>query len=290
MHRKVPAGFGGRLRGKGPHPPLRARDLAAQPIRLQERDSRAVPAGLVPAAGEPARTACHRPPRTGPPGSPGTGPDGPGRPRSRNGPGGPGGRSGPGAVPLPGPGPAAGPSLAALVTITIPFETLQGRSGTPGDADGFGIVDPDGARDLAAAAARHPRTRWCVTALNPDGTAAAHGCVPGRHPPPGRANLTVTSSPALGPDPPPGTRPQDYPRRLGIDMAPVARGSCDHARAEAGYRPSRALRHLVRARSARCTAPGCGLRRPLRPGPYAPLGPGRHHLRMRSRSAMPPSP
>ena len=31
MHRKVPAGFGGRLRGKGPHP-HRERDLAAQPI------------------------------------------------------------------------------------------------------------------------------------------------------------------------------------------------------------------------------------------------------------------
>ncbi len=73
-----------------------------------------------------------------------------------------------------------------------------------------------------------------------------------------RANLTLTGGPALGPDPPPGTRPQDYLHRLGIDMAPVTRGHCDHARAEAGYRPSSKLRHLVRARSARCTAPGCG--------------------------------
>ena len=39
-------------------------------------------------------------------------------------------------------------------------------------------------RDLIAAAARHPRTRWCLTVLNPDGTAAAHGCAPGRHPAP----------------------------------------------------------------------------------------------------------
>jgi hypothetical protein len=170
------------------------------------------------------------------------------------GPGGPG----PGPGPAPRPGPAAGPSLAALVTITIPLTTYQGRSGTPGEADGFGLVDGDDARDLAAAAARHPRTRWCVTALNPDGTAAAHGCLPGRHPPPGRASPTVTGGPALGPDPPPGTRPQDYLHSLGTDLAPVTRGSCDHARAEAGYRPSRKLRHLVRARSARCTAPGCG--------------------------------
>ena len=32
MHPKVPAGFGGRLRGKGPQ----QRDLAAQPILLRE--------------------------------------------------------------------------------------------------------------------------------------------------------------------------------------------------------------------------------------------------------------
>ncbi len=140
----------------------------------------------------------------------------------------------------------------------MPLETLQGMSETPGEVGAFGLIDAPDARDLVAAAARHPRTRWCITALNPDGTAAAHGCASGRHPPPGRANLTVTSSPALGPDPPPGTRPQDYVRSLGIHMVPIARGHCDHAHAEAGYRPSRKLQHLVRARSAWCTAPGCG--------------------------------
>jgi hypothetical protein len=41
-------------------------------------------------------------------------------------------------------------------------------------------------------------------------------------------------------------------------MSAVARGTCDHSHAEAGYQPSRKLRHLVRARNARCTAPGCG--------------------------------
>jgi len=43
-------------------------------------------------------------------------------------------------------------------------------------------------------------------------------------------------------------------------MIPVTRGPCDHAHAEVGYHPSRALQHLIRARSATCTAPGC--RRP----------------------------
>jgi hypothetical protein len=58
-----------------------------------------------------------------------------------------GGPGGPGPGPAPRPGPAAGPSLAALVTITIPLATYQGLSETP------------------------------------DGTAAAHACLPGRYHP-----------------------------------------------------------------------------------------------------------
>ena len=177
---------------------------------LQERDSRdlAVPGqASVP----------DQPPPDGQPPT-GSGPDGPR-----------------GSGPTPGPGPAggsAGPSVAALVTITIPWATSQGRSELPGEADGFGVLDGDGARDLAAAAARHPRTRWCITALNPDGTAAAHACLPGRHPPPDLARLTAP-------------------------LLPVVRGPCDHAHAEVGYHPSRKLAHLIRARNGRCTAPGC---------------------------------
>ena len=116
------------------------------------------------------------------------------------------------------------------------------------------MTDTADAHDLAAAAGRDPRTRWCVTVLNPDGTAAAHGCVPGRHPPPGLHNLTITPGPA----PPPGTSPQDWISQLGIQLTPVSRGPCTHEHAEPGYRPSRKLRHLVRARNDECTAPGCG--------------------------------
>jgi hypothetical protein len=159
---------------------------------LQERDSRDTPAASVPGGvgipGQPP--ADSDPPADEPPGDdPGPDRNGP----SRKGPGGPG--------PAPHPGPGAGPSVAALVTITIPLDTLQGRSETPGEADGFGVLDGDDARDLAAAAARHPRTRWCVTALNPDGTAAAHGCLPGRHAPPDLAHLAAAcgSAPSTGP-------------------------------------------------------------------------------------------
>ena len=225
---------------------------------LQERDSRAAPEGPAASEGPGQDQAATDQPRldTAPPGPPRTGtgladPDGPdgsgSGPGGSSGPGsGPGGSSGPGSGPggsgpTPRPAPDAGPSLAALVTITIPLATYQGRSDTPGQADGYGILDGDDARDLAAAAARHPSTRWCLTALNPDGTAASHACLRGRHPPPG------IGSP-------------HYPLTLKTPLIPVARGPCDHARAETGYHPSRALQHLIRARSATCTAPGC--RRP----------------------------
>jgi hypothetical protein len=227
---------------------------------LQERDSRDLAADPPPAAGQepddspadpdPAPDGSLRGPEPGDsladpepdggsdgPGESG-GPSDPGRPG--NSPGGLGrGPGGPGPGVAPGPSPTSRPSLAALVTITIPLATWQGRSEAPGEAGGFGPLDADDARDLAAAAARHPRTRWCLTVVNPDGTAAAHGCLPGRHPPP-------------------GTGPPGWPAvLLQTPLIPVARGPCDHVRAEIGYHPSRKLAHLIRTRSATCTAPGC---------------------------------
>ena len=204
-----------------------------------------------PAAGSPGRT-----------GEPGAGPD------DGHGPDGNDGGPGPGGGPPPGParGPAGssttgrrpgsgpGPSLAALVSITIPWSTDTGRADGLANAGGLGVTDAADAHDLAAAAGRDPRTRWCVTVLNPAGTAAAHGCAPGRHPPPGPHNLTI----APGPAPPPGTSPHDWISQLGIQLTPVSRGTCTHEHAEPGYRPSRKLRHLVRARNDHCTAPGCG--------------------------------
>jgi hypothetical protein len=43
-------------------------------------------------------------------------------------------------------------------------------------------------------------------------------------------------------------------------LTPIIRGPCQHAQAEDRYRPSRKLAHLVKARNATCTAPGCGRR------------------------------
>ena len=216
---------------------------------LQERDSR-------PAEPVPDSTSLVGPDDTGEPGGPqdgghGRGPEGNGGgPDDGGGPGGPASSPGGNGYPRRR-SPDTGPSFAALVNITVPWSAVTGQSATPAEVAGFGLADAAEARDLVAAAARDPRTRWCVTALHPDGTAAAHGCAPGRRSPPGTGDPAATP----GPDPPPGTSPQDW---LRVRLTPIARGTCGHARAEPGYRPSRKLQHLVKVRNARCTAPGCG--------------------------------
>jgi hypothetical protein len=158
---------------------------------------------------------------------------GPSGPPDGNGDGGRGGSgvSGPGRDGGPGSGLAGrqdpGPSLAAQVTITVPAGTLLGWDELPGEVDGFGLLDAPATRDLVAAAARHPDTRWCVTALHPDGTAAAHGCAPGRHllpqgragpgPPEDQARDLRRTSPPGWPRSPeataitPAPRPATYP-------------------------------------------------------------------------------
>jgi Domain of unknown function (DUF222) len=133
----------------------------------------------------------------------------------------------------PAPAGSAGPDWPALAGPGWPGPAGPDwpAAAGPGEVGGFGLLDASDTADLVAAAARHPRTRWCLTLLYPDGTAAAHGCAPGSHPgPPSLSRFTLTT---------------------------VIRGPCDHAQAELGYVPSRRLRHLVAARSTRCTAPGC---------------------------------
>jgi hypothetical protein len=245
------------LRAAGMPGSLRELRIRAYLDLLQERDSRLT---ITP---EPSQD----------PGQ-GQGPaddDGPQDGPGGNGGNGPGPHDGPaGTGPDDGARPArqdTGPSLAALVNLTVPLAIALGLSGAPGEAGGFGLLDAGTARDLLAAAGRSPHTRWCVTILHPDGTAAAHGCATGRHPPPG-PEPPGSEAPATGPpgttsgspdqQPPPDTRALDYLRSLRVRLTPIARGTCDHRHAETGYQPSRKLQHLIRTRSTRCTAPGCG--------------------------------
>jgi hypothetical protein len=147
--------------------------------------------------------------------------------------------------------------LPALINITIPAGTLLGWSDTPADVGTWGLMDPGTARDLIEAASRHPRTRWCYTITGPEGPAIAHACARGTHP---------WTPPATGRDRPtregPGdsrlSRLAELLTRLNAAPEPIARGTCDHAHREDRYIPSRKLKHLIRARTARCCAPGCG--------------------------------
>jgi len=102
--------------------------------------------------------------------------------------------------PSPGGGPAqedVGPGgFAVRGTLTVPLADLTGAADRPGQLSGIGPVDPWLARDLATAAARNPRTSWCVTVTDGHGHAAFHGCArpepksrrpgPGDRPGPGR--------------------------------------------------------------------------------------------------------
>jgi hypothetical protein len=55
-----------------------------------------------------------------------------------------------------------------------------------------------------------------------------------------------------------GTGPRDDPGGQGLFVCLHVQIIEDETgQAEAGYRPSRALQHLIRARNRRCTAPGC---------------------------------
>jgi len=93
--------------------------------------------------------------------------------------------------------------------------TAAGLTDRPGELSGHGPVDPWLARDLAAAAARNPKTTWCVTVTDEHGHAIGHGCArpePKSHrkragpgPPPGGTGFSFT--PASRDGPPGGTAP-----------------------------------------------------------------------------------
>jgi hypothetical protein len=193
----------------------------------------------------------------------------------------------------PGPGgPLAGqvpPGFAGSVNLTIPLATMLGLANRPGQIGGIGPIDPDLARDLASAAARSPRSTWCVTVTDQDGRAIGHGCARPE-------STTATASrakrkkpgPTGGHDPPRGGGDTAAPgfaftaaHRHGppggygtwrlstgvpgqpdliVTIGPVAIDECDHRHQANGHHPGVLLRHLTQIRHATCTAPGC--RRP----------------------------
>jgi hypothetical protein len=172
------------------------------------------------------------------------------------------------------------------VNLTIPLHTLTGLPDRPGELDGIGPVDPWLARDLARAAAAHPKTTWCVTVTDTHGHPIGHGCA--RPEPASRKKKPARPGPRDGPGPPSGTTGTASPRfaftacdtpgppggygtwrlsagppgrpGLVISIGPVAIDTCDHRHEARGHDPGVLLRHLAQIRHATCTAPTC--RRP----------------------------
>ena len=178
-----------------------------------------------------------------------TEPEGCGRHRNRAGRGGRSGGRGRG-------GGGRGKRIAAQVNLTIPLTTLLGLGHGMGDAGVFGLLDPEAARKFAGSAAGHPETRWCLTVTDRDGRAVAHGCARGPHP---WIRLAARDGPGTD-DGPAGQVIAGFLATLGVQLDPIAVGRCDHVDAEAGYVPSRRLRHKVHARTPTCSYWGC--RRP----------------------------
>src|SRR5689334_19257274 len=187
---------------------------------------------------------------------------------------GPGGSDpgGPG-IPPPPAGPAHGAAgFAGRVTLTVPLATVTGLADRPGELAGIGPVDPWLARDLAAAAARNPKTTWCVTVTDQDGHAVGHGCArpePRNHrkragpgPP---AGTGFTFSPASRDGPPGGHgtwrlhTPGDGPDLI-ITLESLATDPCDHRHESSRHDPGVRLKHLIQVRHSTCTSPVC--RRP----------------------------
>jgi len=174
-------------------------------------------------------------------------------------------------------GPAPAPIRpAAKINLTIPLATLLGLAEHPGEAAGFGPIDAALARALAAQAASHPATTWCITVTGPDGHPLAHGCArkgrrkretgrrtrppaPGGQPsggggPPGGYRTWRLRSGRLGRVS--GTRQAGLPE-LTADLEPIPVSNCDHRHQASAHDPSPALRHLVEIRDGTCTWPPC---------------------------------
>jgi len=167
----------------------------------------------------------------------------------------------PGAIPA---------GFASRVTLTVPLVTLTRLAGRPGELSGLGPVDPWLARDLAGAAARNPKTTWCVTVTDQHGHAIGHGCArpePKSHRKragPGPPGFCFTPASRDGP---PGSGYGTWRLRtpgpgpgLIITLDPVATDPCDHRHQAKGHDPGARLRHLSQVRHATCTGPVC--RRP----------------------------
>jgi hypothetical protein len=230
-------------------------------------------------------------------GDPGSGsePDhrngGPGDDEEPDGDGGnPGGGLGPHGS---GTGPGDTGRRPALPEVIVPLATLLGHAERPGDNRLLGPLDPAITRELTAAAARSPDSRWQVTVVDSRGYAVGNGVARARRsgrqkpqPPspalcafPAWVNITVTETlvqqllaqPRSGAPPgdweltPQTINGEDGPwtltlpggRELSVRFDVVPTHTCDHRHQVDSYQPGERLRRLVQVRDHECTFPTC---------------------------------
>jgi hypothetical protein len=120
-----------------------------------------------------------------------------------------------------------------LSVLDLPLVTLLGAADKPGEAAGWGAIDPRLARKLAAAAAAAgERSQWHLTLVDERGRAIAHGCeVRGR------------------------SRKQGKDRTFTMNPIPVF--ECDHRLEVMRHDPSPLLRHLIEVRDGACVQVNC---------------------------------
>ncbi|HEY6280095.1 MAG TPA: HNH endonuclease signature motif containing protein [Streptosporangiaceae bacterium] len=168
-----------------------------------------------------------------------------------------------GAFSAPDPGSCAGGS----VNLTMPLATWLGLSELPGSVAGYGPLDADDSRKLAALLSGQPGVRWCLTLTGEQGRPVAHGCA--RAGPTGSRGSRSASG--LSPPVPSSSSNPGLPRApvvdttilswlTGVNVRKLEVGECSHLRESPHYRPPRSLQHLLRIRQATCSFPGC--RRP----------------------------
>jgi len=178
--------------------------------------------------------------------------------------------------------------------VTVPLTTLQHWAERAGDSRLLGPVDPALARDLAAAAARSPWSRWEITIVDEHGYATGHGTArptrgagpPPQPPPagpvgcalPARVNITITETflhqlethaaqPRSGAPPGAWALAQSKAgawlltlpggRQLAVRFDVVPTHACDHRYRVSSYLPGDRLRRLVQVRDHTCTWPPC---------------------------------
>jgi hypothetical protein len=190
-------------------------------------------------------------------------------------------------------GPAAG-TRGGLPTLSVPWRSLAGLSGEPGQLTRIGAITAETARELSQPAASDPACEWRILITDAEGQLLAVTRI--RSPGGGRASprsrqrsgvlsrITVTVPVTLLGQPPPPvaaarlaggggpglalqvalnnalTAARKVARSIGANGLTGQGAACHHEHAAAGYRIPGRLRALVEARDQHCRYPIC--RRP----------------------------